>query len=346
MYDYTVNPINMGAVIKAQEIGNERRKEQQINSLTQRYLGGDASALSELAGVGGAPVAGQAMKVNQAMQPQQKDININELREEVTMARDLAKSGSPLFNGFMEMVYKRHQGTPMADGVMKFAQAYDQDPQAGIKMLDDAVEQFNQPREPQEPKTGRYVRERMGDKLAIIDSASGKIVREYEIPQGRKEKAELAKRTADIKKAETEAQLKVMTAENEEEKKQASAEMALEAAALADELAKDERLSQAVGTVSTMIPTVRASTQDVINKAQRLESLLTVDNLKLMSGVLTDKDISFLTRVASGLNITDNGIKGSEGAVRKRLSEIASKIRSVVKPSVSPESSEINWADL
>lgn len=99
-----------------------------------------------------------------------------------------------------------------------------------------------------------------------------------------------------------------------------------EAARLATELVDDPELSNAVGTVSTMAPTLSGATQDVINKANRLQSLLTVDNLKLMSGVLTDRDIAFLTNVASGLNVTEGGIKGSEKEVKRRLGEISTKM--------------------
>lgn len=99
-----------------------------------------------------------------------------------------------------------------------------------------------------------------------------------------------------------------------------------EAARLATELVDDPALPNAVGTISTMAPTMSGTTQDVINKANRLQSLLTVDNLKLMSGVLTDRDIAFLTNVASGLNITEGGIKGSEKEVKRRLGEISVKM--------------------
>lgn len=99
-----------------------------------------------------------------------------------------------------------------------------------------------------------------------------------------------------------------------------------EAARLATELVDDPNLGNAVGTIGTMIPTMQGSTQDVINKANRLQSLLTVDNLKLMTGVLTDRDIAFLTNVASGLNVVDGGIKGSEREVKKRLGEISTKM--------------------
>ncbi len=105
-----------------------------------------------------------------------------------------------------------------------------------------------------------------------------------------------------------------------------SENIAREAATLAREILNDDALSAATGTISTSLPVVRESTQDLINKAKRLESMLTYENLSLMSGVLTDRDISFLGQLASGLNVTDTGIKGSEEEIKNRLSAIAENI--------------------
>lgn len=96
-------------------------------------------------------------------------------------------------------------------------------------------------------------------------------------------------------------------------------------------LLKDPNLDGVIGTVETMLPTVSGKSQDVINKANRLQSLLTADNLKMMSGVLTDKDIAFLTNIASGLNVTDGGIKGSVEGVRGRLNQISDRLKSAAK---------------
>jgi len=113
-----------------------------------------------------------------------------------------------------------------------------------------------------------------------------------------------------------------------QQQKQVSLGYASEAAQLAKALSTDPDLGQVTGSVNTWTPVVRNSSQDVLNNANRLQSLLTSDNLKLMSGVLTDRDIVFLGNIASGLNITDKGIKGSEASVRKRLSDIATKLDS------------------
>lgn len=101
-----------------------------------------------------------------------------------------------------------------------------------------------------------------------------------------------------------------------------------EAATLAREISDSPQLKDITGTVTTMLPTLSGESQDLINKASRLQSLLTIDNLKLMTGVLTDKDIQFLTNVASGLNVQEGGIKGSVSGVQSRLGEIAKKLES------------------
>lgn len=143
--------------------------------------------------------------------------------------------------------------------------------------------------------------------------------------------------TNDLRRQELELKLQekqqklTQTRQDMDARNQSTAFNISEAARLANELASDPNLDQAVGTIDAMSPVLRASTQDIINKADRLQSLLTVDNLKLMTGVLTDRDISFLTNVASGLNVTDKGIKGSEREVKKRLGEIATKMQEKIE---------------
>ena len=189
------------------------------------------------------------------------------------------------------------------------------------------------------PKVGRFRTERVGDKMVMYDSATSDVVKEWDLPKSQKEAQEIRKLTADANKAETQAELAVTLADDEETKKIKQSEMALETAQLAESILSNPNLDKITGTVDARTYTIRKGSQDAVNDALRLESMLTVDNLKLMSGVLTDRDIKFLTRVGSGLNITDNGIKGSEKAVRKRLTEIANKIRASVGP-VPPSEKE------
>ena len=135
-----------------------------------------------------------------------------------------------------------------------------------------------------------------------------------------------AKTEAEISNLNMKLQENQQKQQDVQQQKQMSLGYAAEASTLAREIASDDSLGNITGSISSRIPTFQDSSQDLINKASRLQSLLTQDNLKLMSGVLTDRDITFLGNIASGLNITENGIKGSTEGVKKRLNEIASKL--------------------
>ncbi|MEE7118928.1 DNA transfer protein [Escherichia coli O25:H10] len=135
-----------------------------------------------------------------------------------------------------------------------------------------------------------------------------------------------AKTEAEISNLNMKLQENQQKQQDVQQQKQMSLGYAAEAATLAREIASDDSLGNITGSISSRIPMFQDSSQDLINKASRLQSLLTQDNLKLMSGVLTDRDITFLGNIASGLNITENGIKGSTEGVKKRLNAIASKL--------------------
>lgn len=108
--------------------------------------------------------------------------------------------------------------------------------------------------------------------------------------------------------------------------KQGSIDIARRARDLAQAIPNDPQFNKITGTVDSMTPTLLGDSQDLVNRANQLQTLLTADNLKLMTGVLTDKDIAFLTQIGSGLNVTKNGINGSEDGARKTLSDITGRL--------------------
>lgn len=132
-----------------------------------------------------------------------------------------------------------------------------------------------------------------------------------------------------LKLQEGQAKLQQATQERETAKANAVSNMQ-EARDLAEQIKNSPQLADITGTVASRLWTVSGDSQDLINQANRLQSILTVDNLKLMTGVLTDKDIQFLTNVASGLNIGENGIRGSTKGVQQRLQEIVTKLDSKI----------------
>lgn len=158
-------------------------------------------------------------------------------------------------------------------------------------------------------------------------------LRRLEIEQKRLD-AQYKRETDDLKRSELEQKIETNKAEQqskatEKEQAKVNAEnFSSEVYDLATSIANDPQLNDITGPVNTMLPTVSGKSQDLINKAERLESMLTKENLGLMSGVLTDKDIQMLRSISSGINVTDGGIKGSYEGTKKRLMQIADKIQS------------------
>lgn len=103
-------------------------------------------------------------------------------------------------------------------------------------------------------------------------------------------------------------------------------DIAKDAQKLVAEISGADNLDRITGTVSSKIPTIRDGSQDLINKANRLQTLLTADNLKLMTGVLTDRDITFLSQIGAGLGVGERGINGSIEGTQQRLGEISTRL--------------------
>jgi hypothetical protein len=105
-----------------------------------------------------------------------------------------------------------------------------------------------------------------------------------------------------------------------------SLDIAKRARDLANSIPKNGQFDKITGTLDSMTPTLLGSSKDLINQANQLQTLLTADNLKLMSGVLTDKDVEFLSQIGSGLAIGSKGIDGSEEGTRKGLKDISDRL--------------------
>jgi hypothetical protein len=120
-----------------------------------------------------------------------------------------------------------------------------------------------------------------------------------------------------------------------ETQKQKAMQASQEALALTKSLANNANLGSVTG-IAAMTPTFNPESQDIINQANQLLALLTADNLKLMSGVLSETDIKMLRDLSSGLNVSEKGIKGSEQAVRARLSDISQKLEKSIGGKQAP----------
>lgn len=92
-----------------------------------------------------------------------------------------------------------------------------------------------------------------------------------------------------------------------------------------------EGLAGAAGTLSTKLPTFRAATVQFEDDFAELQSLLTLENLNRMTGVLSESDIKLLREAASGLTLRD------EKRLRERLPQIAARLEA--KFGIAPQSS-------
>ena len=91
---------------------------------------------------------------------------------------------------------------------------------------------------------------------------------------------------------------------------------------IATQLRDSRYLPNVVGPFDVRAPTFLGTSQDVINVATRLKNLLTLDNLDLMTGVLSESDIRILSSAATGLNVTEKGILGSLPGIKAELDRI------------------------
>lgn len=90
-----------------------------------------------------------------------------------------------------------------------------------------------------------------------------------------------------------------------------------------DELLASDRLDDITG-VTGGLPTLRPKTKDLLNTATQLASLLTQDNLDIMSGVLSESDMGIIRGISNDLgfefdkNNNVTGFSGSyDGTVKK-----------------------------
>lgn len=98
-----------------------------------------------------------------------------------------------------------------------------------------------------------------------------------------------------------------------------------------DSILGSERLDNITG-LSGALPFSLPGTQDLLGQVQQLKSLLTANNLGIMSGVLSESDMKIIQGLSNDIIIdTDEQgnvtrIKGSEKGTRKKLKQIKDKL--------------------
>lgn len=125
-----------------------------------------------------------------------------------------------------------------------------------------------------------------------------------------------------------EKQGKVREIEDQQEK---AAALKDQVVSLAKELQSHKGLDRSVGTLQGsglgQMVTMSGDSQDFINKHNRLKSLLTAENLGIMSGVLSESDLKVISDIAGG----SLQLRGSEEAYRAELAKLTGEEGDVVE---------------
>ncbi len=172
----------------------------------------------------------------------------------------------------------------------------------------------------------------------VINKQTGETVKDITIPEKQAEfEAKKAERKQLLQKKKRDELAAIDKAKIQKQEAADARQDALStttrAFALTKELGDKNVIAPVTGWYDRMTPTGNKS-QDVINKALELKDLLTLNNLGLMSGVLTDRDIQILARAGSGLNVDDDGFLGSEEGVVRQIKKVENMLDTKLKQAV------------
>ena len=112
--------------------------------------------------------------------------------------------------------------------------------------------------------------------------------------------------------------------------------------ALVNELLSNESgLKSTIGPLDEITPNISASSRNAAAAMDDLKNLLTVENLKLMSGVLSESDIKILRSVGA------SGLSGSQERVIAKLKEMQKALNGQSSDEEQkPNQNRVKWGDM
>jgi LAS superfamily LD-carboxypeptidase LdcB len=104
-----------------------------------------------------------------------------------------------------------------------------------------------------------------------------------------------------------------------------------------DGLLNNANLSKAIGPVSSNVPNILRSgaRNDVDAAIKQLIAGVAIENLALLKGPMSDKDVAFIKEASSGLNtnMSEEGFKAQLTALKNKFQEIKNKAQTASTPS-------------
>lgn len=359
------NPIGQGLAGLGQSVGGifeERRTESKLKGLLQGAQGGDEEALAELAAMD--PNAARTLQMQQATATEQQQ---TEQQQRIKNVGIIANTALGIQDPAKRRAYLIQRMNQEQDEEIKaeIADSLNMDDDQLVYDLQEAVTQVRGfTDEDQGPKIGTYNPRdytpesfaefrRTGDDSVLKRFANQTTVDIGGVPH-RFDPARGGYYPASVGGSATGGGIMPVTAETvagnaatiEGAKEGAKVTARGEAEASSAEAVKQREravqqtkdtiqvvndllgadLGSITGTMARM-PTYSPESMDLVAAARRLESLLTAENLGLMSGVLSETDLKVIKDIGSGLNVTDNGIQMSEAGARRRLEQIRDKLQ-------------------
>lgn len=105
----------------------------------------------------------------------------------------------------------------------------------------------------------------------------------------------------------------------------AKIETAQSVVALAQSILNDNKFNAVFGPISSRIPTLSGETATLEANIERLKSLLTIENVGIMKGVLSDSDMRVLSSAAAALN-TGMGEAGARKEIQRIITDMQDRI--------------------
>lgn len=113
----------------------------------------------------------------------------------------------------------------------------------------------------------------------------------------------------------------------------------------ANDMLSDKKLNSAVGTLSSKLPTMRGATADFERKYEQLRGLLTLDNIGLLKGVLSDADMKIIKEASTklNLNMSEQGFKKELKSIADKAELALSKLNASNTPTTGTTSTGLNY---
>jgi hypothetical protein len=322
------------------ELAEQDERRQYISGLTKRASEGDADAVSEL--------WGQSPQLAQMFDDRMRQLEITQGAEKARMMQEATGDFLLRFKGSSDESRKALLQEALADPNIDFDEedfrAVQEGNTIGLElglfnyMGKDAYDRLYAQPEAESIQT-QVIQTPTGSK--VINTQTGDTVKDIVNPEKKKQfELQQRERAQKIKEAENAEKQKIKDTQIKEQSAQEARRATVNGTAQSFTLAKElqdlDKVEGATGFFDRVFANtgLTPETDDFISKALQFKDSLTLENLSLMKGPLTDNDIKVLSSAASGLRIDEDGFVGSPKGIVNQISRLEKMLDTKLKAAV------------